>query len=972
MTRTRSALLLALLLGLGTALFAAPVPAPPAAGNPLQAAENAEIASVASADLAAVLPVNPALVWGRLPNGLKYYVLRNTVPAGRAEMRLVVNAGSVLEDDDQRGLAHLIEHMAFNGTHDFQKQDLIKYLESIGMRFGADVNAYTDFDETVYQLTLPTDKTEYLDRGLQIMEGWAHGIVFDPVEVDKERGVVIEEWRLGRGAGARLQDKEFPVVFQGSRYAERLPIGLVPTLQKAPIAALQRFYHDWYRPDLMAVVAVGDFDPKQVETLIRDRFSKLQNPPDERPRQLFPVPEHKETLFAIATDPEQTDTTVALYSKHPRRRQDRYGDYRQSIVEVLYHGMLTARLSEIAQRPDPPFLWASSSSGALVRSSEVTLEQAGVREGETERGLQALLTEVERVHQHGFTPGELERAKMEWLRGYEQAYQERDKQESRPYAEEYIRVFLEDEPTPGIAAERALVMRFLPEIRLDEVNRLAGEWLDGDNRVVVVSAPGKPGSPPPPERARLEAVFQSVVASKIDPYVDRVVAGPLVPQPPKPGTIVSESRIPELGVTEWRLSNGVRVMLKPTDFKNDQVLLSGYSPGGHSLVSDRDYPSALVAAPMVGEGGVGSFDSVTLEKALAGKTVQLSPFITQLEEGIEGGSSAKDLDTLLQLTYLTIAEPRKDDTAFRSFLAKMRALAQNRLADPDEVFSDRMTQALTQNHPRWQPLTPELIDRVDPEAAWRIYRERFADAGDFTFLVVGSFQPEQVKPLVLTWLGGLPSQGRKETWRDIGTRTPDKVVKVDVRKGLEPKSQVQIAFTGEVPFSREARHDINALGEALQLRLHEVLREDLGAVYGVQVEGDLTHRPRDRYQITIGFGCAPDKVDTLVQAVFKEIESVQKDGVSQTIVDEVRETERRERQVGQKTNEFWVAALELYDTEGQDPREILQFDQLLNRVNSFRLREAAKRYLSEQRYVLGVLEPENAPAQQPAAALTGN
>ena len=913
-------------------------------------------------DLAATIPQDPVIHTGKLENGLTWYVRRNGVPSDRVELWLVVNAGSVLEDEDQRGLAHFVEHMAFNGTRNFAKQELVKYLESIGMRFGADINASTNFDETIYTLTVPTDKPEFLEKGVQILEDWAHGITFDPEEVDKERGVVIEEWRLGRGASARMLDQQLPVLFQGSRYAERLPIGKKEILETATPDLLRRFYTDWYRPDLMAVIAVGDVEPCRMEELIRKHFSQIPAAGSPRSHPLYPVPEHGETLVAVATDPEDTDTTVSVYSKLPARRQDRVGDYRQSIVEGLYHAMLNERLEEVARRPDAPFLYAGSGTGLFVRSSEVTVQQAGVREGQVEAGLAALLTEIERVRRHGFTATELERAKKEWQLTYEQAFTERRVMPSGNLAAEYSRGYLEAEPLPGVPAELVLVRRFLPEISVDEVNRLAEEWLRDGNRVILVQAPAKPEAPPPSREALL-AVFQKVRQSEIAAYVDRVQGGPLVAAAPQPGKIVKETRISELGLTEWTLSNGVRVIVKPTSGQRDEILLTGASPGGHSLVPDEDFPSAVFAATVMSEGGVGSFDKVTLEKALAGSTARVSPYISQLEEGVQGTASTADAETLFQLVYLTITQPRKDLDAFRSFQTLIRSAVQNRQAEPEAVFADRMREAMTQRHPRFQPITPEWIERIDLDTADRIYRDRFSDAGDFTFILVGNVSPAKVKPLVLTWLGSLPATGRNETWRDVGMRPPTEVVNVRVEKGIEPKSQVEIVFSGPAEFSRQARHDLGALSTVLETRLREVLREDMGAVYGVSASGDLSRRPWPSYEFSISFGCAPDKVDDLVKAVFAEIAAIQANGVAEPYITQVREAERRTRELNLTDNQFWLEALELYYTEKLDPRDILRFDDLIATVSSDRMRDTARRYLDTSRYALGVLAPEKqAPA----------
>ncbi len=911
-------------------------------------------------DPEAVIPTDPAIHTGRLENGLTWYVRRNAVPSDRVELWLVVNAGSVLEDEDQRGLAHFVEHMAFNGTRDFAKQELVKYLESIGMRFGADVNASTTFDETLYTLTIPTDKTEFLEQGFKILENWAAHISFDPEEVDKERGVVIEEWRLGRGASARMNDRQFPVLFQGSRYAERLPIGKKDILETATAETLRRFYADWYRPDLMAVIAVGDVDPSRLKELIRRHFGRIPAAAAPRERPSFPVPPHAETLVAVATDPETTDTSVSVYSKLPARRQDRVGDYRQSIVEGLYHALLNQRLEEISRRPDAPFLFAGSGAGLFVRSLEMTVQQAAVQDGKVEPGLAALLTEAERVRRHGFTATEVERVKKDWLLTYEKAFAERRVMQSATLAAEYSRGFLEAEPLPGIPAELVMVRRFLPEIGVEEVNRLAEQWLADGNRVLLVQAPDKAGEAPPTKDALL-AVFQQVRQSEIAAYVDRVQAGPLVAQVPAPGKIVKETKIPELNLTEWKLSNGIRVLLKPTSGQRDEILLSGYSPGGHSLVPDEDFPSALFASTLIGEGGLGSFDKVTLEKALAGSTARVEPFISQLEEGVQGTASTADAETLFQLVYLTLTQPRRDPDSFRSLQGLLRSAVQNRLADPQAVFADRMKEAMTQHHPRWQPITPAWIEKIDLDKAEQIYRDRFADTGDFTFLLVGKVEPVKLKPFILTWLGSLPSTGRRETWRDVGMRPPSGVVEVRVEKGIEPKSQVEIIFTGPAELSRENRHDLGALATVLETRLREVLREDMGAVYGVGVNGDIKGRPWPSYDFSISFGCAPEKVDGLVQAVFAEIATLQENGVAEPYLQQVREAERRTRELSLTDNQFWLSALEVYDTDQLDPRDILRYDELIATISSDRLRDTARRYLDAKSYTLGVLSPEKKP-----------
>ena len=904
-----------------------------------------------------ILPVDPALTIGHLDNGLRYYIRVNRRPETRAEIWLILNAGSMQEDDDQLGLAHFVEHMAFNGTRNFEKQELIEYLEGIGMRFGPDVNAFTSFDETVYMLKVPTDDDDIVATAFQILEDWAHGISLEGDEIDKERGVVTEEWRLGRGAEARVLDRQLPVLFKDSRYADRLPIGTPEILGSAPHEALRRFYRDWYRPDLMAVVAIGDFDPDRIEHLIQSHFSRLEPHPNARERVVHPVPSHQATLYSIETDPELTNTTVSIYYKLPSSEQGSIGEYRRSLVASMYNSMLNARLQEVAQRPDPPFLFAYSATGAMVRSADVYFQFAAVEEGGVETGLDALLTEVERVDRHGFTATELDRIKLDFLRGMERAYQERDKRDSDTYAAEYMRHFLEGEPTPGVAVELELYRELLPGITLEEVNTLARKWITEDNRVVLVSGPEQ-GAESLPDQMRLASTLSGAEGRTIEPYVDRVSEAPLVAEPPTPGAIAASVAIDEVGVTRWELSNGVTVLLKPTDFRNDQILVTGFSPGGSSLVQDENHSSAMLATTLLSEGGLGAMDQVELQKALTGKVASAAAFIGELEEGVRGSASPQDVETLFQLLYLNVTAPRRDFEAVDSLMTRMAAFLQNRLASPDTVFSDEMTRVMTQGHPRRRPPSPELLSEVDLDTAYEVYRDRFADAGDFTFVIVGNFDPEEIRPHVLTYLGGLPANGRQESWKDVGVRPPADVQKVEVRKGLEPKSAVRIVFTGEAPFSRGELHQLDSLASVLRMRLREILREDMGATYGVSVAGSLQQYPYEAYSFSIGFGCAPENVDEMVAALFAEIESLKNGGPGQSYVDKVQEQQTRKRETDLKENGFWVSVLRSYTTNGWPLTDILTYPELVESVTVESLRDAAQRYLSNERYVMGILYPE--------------
>ena len=906
------------------------------------------------------LPIDSLATVGQLDNGLRYVIRKNQKPENRVELRLVVDAGSVLEDEDQRGLAHFVEHMAFNGTKNFAKQELVDYLELIGMRFGPDLNAYTSFDETVYMLTVPTDSTEVVETAFQILEDWAHQISFEPEEIDKERGVVVEEWRLGRGAQRRMFDEQLPILLKDSRYATRLPIGQKAVLDTFQHEALRRFYRTWYRPDLMGLVAVGDLEPAALESLVQDYFARIPAAASPRDRTVFPVPDHEETLFAIATDPEATYNSVSIYYKMDVRPQGTVSAYRRSLIEALYHQMFNQRLHELTKRPEPPFLGAYSGQGRWLRSKEFFILGAGVQNNGFDAGLEALLLEAARVREFGFTASELEREKKEMLRGMEQSYRERDKQQSSRFAAEYVRHLLTDEAIPGIAKEYQLYQDLLPGIALAEVNALASEWTSEKNRVIAVEAPEQEGIAVPNERD-LRAIFAAVAQQEIAPYADEVSDEPLVAQVPAPAAIVARSQIPEIGGTWWTLANGIRVCLKPTDFKNDEILFRAYSPGGHSLVPDADYVAASTAASVVSEGGVGPFDKIELEKKLAGKVVRVAPWISSLREGLSGSASPEDVQTLFELIYAFFTAPRPDSTAFQAYRTRMKGSIQNRSARPETAFSDTIAVTMAQYHHRARPWSLELLDEMDLAASMAVYQDRFADAGDFSFFFVGNFTLEAMEPLVCTYLGGLPATGREEAWRDVGIEAPAGVIDKAVYRGIEPKSQSRLIFTGPFEYDGWKNNlELRAMTSVLQIKLREVLREDLGGTYGVWISSSGSRYPDEEYRISITFDSDPERVEELTQVIFEQIDSLKTVGTTDLYIDKVKEMRQRQREIDLKENSFWVGSLASLDFNGVDPRRLIQYPALVDSLTAEAVQQAAQNYFNMDRYVRVVLYPEEA------------
>jgi zinc protease len=932
---------------LGSCRTAGPAGAGPSETPPAEQGAAAEL-----------LPLDPQVTSGTLENGLRYFIRHNSEPEGRAELRLVVDAGSLLEEENQRGLAHFLEHMAFNGTRNFRKQEIIDFLESVGMRFGPEVNAYTGYEETVYLLTVPSDDAAVMEKGFRILEDWAHQISFEEEEVVAERPVIVEEWRLGRGAEARMRDRQLPVLYHDSRYAERSPIGELAVIEAVDADQLKRFYKDWYRPDLMTVVAVGDFDPAWVEEEVRRSFSRLQAPEKAPARPRFPVPTHREPLFAPASDPEATSARVGLYIKHPASPLRTTADFRTWLTEALYNGMLNRRLEEVGRQPEAPFLAGYSFSQRSIRPTELYVLAAQVQETRIAAGLEALLTEAERVRRHGFTATELARQKAELLDWMENSFRERDNIPSDRWADALVDYALKGEALPSIELEHELAAAMVPAIGLEEVNSLSERWLTAENRVILANAPEKAGLEVP-DAAALAGVFDRVEGKSIAAYEDRVRERPLLAETPAMAAVTEETEIPELGVTRWRLANGVQVILKPTDFRSDEVLMAAISPGGHSLVSDADYVPAVTAAGILAEGGLADFSLTELEKKLAGVQAEVTPWIGDLYEGLRGSAVPEDLESLFQLVYLTFTRPRLDEEGFRTYRERLSARLANRASSPEAVFFDTVQTLITRDHPRGRPWTAATLDELDARASLRVYRDRFADAGDFTFFLVGSFTPEEIRPLISRYLGSLPAAGRVESWRDVGMDPPRGLVEATVRKGREPKSRVEIIFSGEQEWSLKARLEMAVLAEILDIRFRELLREEAGGTYSVGVEAFISHYPDQEYQVAIGFGTAPEQAEKLTALIFTEIEALKAAGPAAADLVKVHEILKRERETALRENAFWLQQLQFYAAHGLDPRLLLSFGERLQAVSAEDIRQAAVRTLDRENTVRVFLYPES-------------
>jgi zinc protease len=925
----------------------------------------AQAQDLAGADLATPLPLDPAVRTGVLPNGLTYFIRRNGQPEKRALLRLAVKAGSIDEADDQRGLAHLLEHMAFNGSTHFKSGELVSYLESIGSRFGPDVNAYTSFDETVYMLELPTDRDGIVTRGFEALSDFAGGASLEDSEIDRERGVVIEEWRGRQGAATRMQGAQMEGLFGASRYVDRLPIGLPELLKSVPAQRVRDFYRDFYRPDRMAVIVVGDIDPAAVESLVRTHFGTLPSRPPA-PRPIYPVPSHQETRYIVVSDPEAQASSVSIVHKRPIETLRTVGDYRRSMMLGLVHDMFGSRFAEIARRPGAPFLRASTGGETYGRDVESFTVSARVNDGGIERGLTALSEEIARVRQFGFGEAELDRAKRDTVATYERAYNERDKSQSSAYASELLRHFLNSEGVPGIDAELAMLRRFIPTITVAEVSALAREFLGETNRVVLASSPEKAGLAAVTDSG-LAAALRAGSTATVTAWKDEAAGRELMAKAPAPGSVRSRREIPELGVTVLTLSNGVDVWLKPTDFRNDQVQILGYARGGASLASPEEFLNASLSPALVGLSGVGGFNPIDLGKVLAGRIANVSPFMANYTHGVSGGSTPRDLEAALQLVYLYFTSPNRDAQAFELMKTRMAASLANQEQNPGSVFGERLRSVATMDHYSVKAMRTEDLGRISADRMYGFYNDRFKNAADFTFFFVGAFQVEQVTPLLTTYLGSLPSTGVAESrGRDMDLRFPGMVRRETVRKGQEPRSQIAIMFFSDTGLEEFDTHRLRAGASILQNRLREVLREELGGTYSVGVVYSDTSPQPGYGTTTVQFGSSPENAQRLTDIVMTEVEKLRRDGPTETEVNVVRETEKRELETSLRQNGYWLNSLQAMHLLERDPKGILRRIERAESLTPDNIHGVVRKYFPEDRYAVVTLMPENVP--QPVAA----
>lgn len=900
------------------------------------------------------IPTDPNVRIGKLENGLTYYIRHNELPENQADFYIAQKVGSILEEDNQRGLAHFLEHMCFNGTTNYPGNLLREYLETIGVKFGANLNAYTSIDETVYNISnVPVARETVIDSCLLILHDWANDLTLDHEEIDKERKVIHEEWRTRTGAMMRMYEKVFPIMFKDSKYAYRLPIGTMEVVDNFPYQALKDYYEKWYRPDQQGIIVVGDVDVNKVEEKIKKMFSPIEMPANAAERVYFPVPDNDEPLIAVAKDKEQQVPIIYLFYKHevvPDEMKNNMGYLAMNYMTSMISNMLNARLSELTQKPQPPFIQAFAEDGIylLAKTKGAFMGLAVAKEDGIMTSTEALMTEIERVRQFGFTASEYARAKADYLRSLESAYNEREKMRNSQYVNEYVRHFIDNEPIPGIENEYAIMNQIVPNIPVDAINQVVKQIIGEKNIVLSVFCPEKEGMKYPTE-AELKGVIDKVKAAKLEAYVDKVSNEPLMKELPAGGKVVKSEAGP-FDSKILTLSNGVKVVLKKTDFKADEVRMQAFSTGGTSMFDDKDAIQFKLINQVVSLGGLGNFSAVDLDKVLAGKMASASAYVNSLTEGISGSCSPKDMETMLQLTYLRFTAPRMDQDAFASFINRNKAALANAEADPNTAFSDSISVALYNRHPRAISVKAETLDKIDYNKVMELYKDRFADASDFTFIMVGNIDEATATPLIEKYLGSLPSTKRNEKFRDVNP---------DIRKGLyennftremeTAKSSVLMVASGKCKYDQKNVVLMSMMGQLLNILYTQTVREEAGGTYGVSCSGSVSKYPEAEGVFQIYFDTDPQRRPQMVELINKGISDFIAQGPKTEDLNKVKEYMLKTYQQNQKENSYWMGILNTMLWEGVDMNK--GYENTVNGISIDDLKKFAKDFFGQKNMI---------------------
>ena len=899
---------------------------------------------------------DPSVKTGLLKNGFRYYIKRNVEPAGRATIYLANKAGSILETEEERGIAHFIEHMNFNGTKHFPKNELISYLERSGVKFGADLNAYTGFDETVYQLPLPTDNAELWSNGLQIMRDWAADATLDQTEFDKERGVIQEERRMRKDAGSRIAEKYRPILYNHSRYADRMPIGKDNVVLKSDVSVARNFYKRWYRPDLQALIIAGDIDVDAVEKQVIKLFSDLRSPAHAVPRKTYTIALKKSTDFLRTSDPEFSQSYIQFYFKQVSYPVKTREDFRKQLVERLTNMLYANRLSAVYNNSKPAYMGASAAISPLIANIDALTLNVALNPEKIKSSFDTFWTEMERVKRFGFTADEILAVKERFNRSMELALSEKNKAKSAGYAENYLQHFLKGDAYHSVEERDKLYHLYIGQITGKEIAQYLGAYLKSADQTILVLGPDKEKDQLPDQQL-LNKWMHAVEITDIKPYQAEKAAGSLLTQIPVPGKIVKEDQVNELGIYHWQLDNGMNIYAKPTDFKNNQVLFTGFSHGGTSLYNDADFYSAKNAASFITSSGLGQFNAGQLDQILNKKALQVQPYITDRAEGFSGASASGDLPAAFEMLYLYMTAAKLDTSRFNRILTQSKSAFRNRTPDPERDFSDTIGYVLSGYHPRRKPAAIENFDQIDSAKVRAIFRERFSNPGDFTFVFTGNFNVDSLKIWTANYMGAVPPDGNAERAKDLHIRVPEGKIRKDLRAGKSDKATVQFVLSGKYDYGIKSNLYLDLLKAALQFRLNTRLREVEGGVYSPQVYLTKAKEPVNFYAYTISFECDPARMEQLITAAKEEIAKLSISGATAEEVQKFVAEESRANELALRSNEFWLNTIQSSLNNNEPLLSLLAVPADLKKLDSKESQQYSLQLLNQQNEIIFTLRP---------------
>lgn len=898
------------------------------------------------------IPVDPQVRIGQLDNGLTYYIHHNKEPKNQVHFYIAQKVGSILEEENQRGLAHFLEHMCFNGSEHFAGNGIIKYCERIGVQFGGDLNAYTSIDETVYNIdNVPTTDPTNIDSCLYILYDWANGLLLEEEDIDRERGVIREEWRQRMNAQMRLYEQILPKIYPGNRYGERMPIGTLEVIDNFPYQALRDYYEKWYRPDQQGIVVVGDIDVDEIEAKIKSIFSGIEMPENAAERYYVQVEDNEEPIVAIAKDKEMQYAIAYLFSKHDAFPVEMKNDMSYLITTYaieMANDMIAQRITELTMQAEPPFIQGSvgfhedfflSKTKGAASAIAVTSEEG------LAKGVAAIYRELLRAARNGFTASEYERAKAEYLTQLESAYNEREKTKSVNYCKQYVRHFIDNEPIPGIENRFTLMNQIAPNIPVEVINGLVKELVSDSNLVVACMLPDKEGITYPTEE-EMKKLLADVQAEEIAPYEDTASGEPLITATLK-GSKVKKIKDDKFGYKKITLKNGINVYLKKTDFKADQILFKASSKGGTSLYDQKEFITLEQCNEVVTLGGIGNFSVTELQKALAGKKASASPYIGIYYEGINGSSTPKDFETALQLMYLYFTAPRQDMEAYQSYITRSKAALENAELNPMSTLQDTIASVIYSNNPRALQPKAWMVDEIDYDRAIQIYRERFANARDFDFFFTGNIDEDTMIPLIAKYVGSLPvKKGKREDWKDIHMDiNPGKITNIFDKEMEVPQATNLALLSGTCDYNLKNVIAMDFAGQILDIIYTEEIREKEGGTYGVQVMASTTNIPKIRQIIQVVFQCDPDRREYLTGRIKEILTQFAAEGPSEADLAKVKELTLKRYQENLRENSYWSGKISDWVLEGED--NFTDYEQIVNNLTAEDIRLSVKNLLEQ-------------------------